>query len=73
MDWKLDKKKRERNMAFARTESSAKVDMLQKMDLEFEKIFGVDTSVALSHAWGKAGDPVRRTEARKMPGPRKAE
>lgn len=63
MDWKLDRQKRERNIAFARNESTAKIDMLQKMDREFEKIFGADTASAISPGRGKAGDPVRRNES----------
>lgn len=62
MDWKLDRQKRERNLAFARNESAAKIDMLQQMDREFEKIFGVDASATISPGRGKAGDPVRRSE-----------
>ena len=63
MDWKLDRQKRERNLAFARKESAEKIDMLQKMDREFEKIFGADTGSVVAPGHGKAGDPVRRNES----------
>ncbi len=63
MDWKFDRQKKARNLAFARNESAVKIDMLQQMDREFEKIFGVDTSAAIAPGRGKAGDPVRRNES----------
>ena len=63
MDWKLDRQKRERNLAFARNESAVKIDMLQKFDSEFEKIFGVECKANISPGRGKAGDPVRRSES----------
>jgi hypothetical protein len=71
MDWKLDRQKMERNLAFARSESAAKIDMLEKMDREFEKIFGVDCTTVISPGRGKAGDPVRRGESLGRVYPRK--
>ena len=62
MDWKLDKQKRERNIAFARTESAKNINILQEMDREFENIFGKDCKAAFSPGGSKAGDPVRRSE-----------
>jgi hypothetical protein len=62
MDWKLDKQKRERNLAFARNESARNIDLLVEMDREFEKIFGKDRRRVVSPGGSKAGDPVRRSE-----------
>jgi hypothetical protein len=62
MDWKLDKQKKERNIAFARKESVKNINILQEMDREFENIFGKDCKAAISPGGVKAGDPVRRSE-----------
>jgi len=62
MDWKLDKQKRERNIAFARTEAAKNINILQEMDREFENIFGKDCKAVISPGGNKAGDPVRRSE-----------
>jgi hypothetical protein len=47
--------------------------MLQQMDREFEKIFGIEASAAISPARGKAGDPVRRNESSPRIGSGKSE
>ena len=62
MDWKLEKQKKERNLAFARKESTRNINMLEEMDREFEKIFGKDHNPVTSLGGSKAGDPVRRSE-----------
>lgn len=62
MDWKLDKQKRDRNLAFARTESARNITMLDDVDREFEKIFGKGCKADISPGGNKPGDPVRRVE-----------
>ena len=62
MDWKLDKQKRERNLAFARSESARNINLLVEMDKEFDKIFGKSRNSVISPGGAKAGDPVRRAE-----------
>jgi hypothetical protein len=62
MDWKLDKQKRDRNIAFGRLESAQKISMLEEFDKKFEKIFGKNCEADLSPGGSKAGDPVRRSE-----------
>jgi hypothetical protein len=62
MDWKLDKQKKDRNMAFARAESVRNINLLEEMDREFEKIFGKSRNAVIAPGGAKAGDPVRRSE-----------
>ncbi len=62
MDWKLDKQKKERNLAFSRREAAENINLLAEMDREFEKIFGGSHHGAISPGGAKAGDPVRRAE-----------
>lgn len=62
MDWKLEKKKKERNLAFTRRETAINIDMLDAMDREFENIFGKQQKAVLSPGGVKPGDPVRRSE-----------
>ena len=62
MDWKLDKQKKERNLAFARRASASNINILEEMDREFEKIFGKTRNAVIAPGGGKAGDPVRRPE-----------
>jgi hypothetical protein len=62
MDWKQDKQKRERNLAFARMESARNINILEEVDREFEKIFGKARKADISPGGSKAGDPVRRSE-----------
>lgn len=62
MDWKLDKLKKERNIAFARREAANNINLLEEMDKEFERIFGKESNPLNSSIRGKAGDPVKRSE-----------
>jgi hypothetical protein len=62
MDWKLEKKKKERNIAFARRESAINIELLDAVDREFENIFGKLQKPVLSPGGNKPGDPVRRSE-----------
>lgn len=62
MDWKLDKQKKDRNLAFARAESARNINLLEEMDREFEKIFGKSRNSVIAPGGAKAGDPVRRAE-----------
>lgn len=62
MDWKIDRQKRERNLEYARREAAKNLNLLEKMDNEFEKIFGRSKNSVFSPIGSKPGDPVLRSE-----------